>query len=82
VLAFTVAGVEEGEPDVHAILNMSEEAIGAELPALPGRVWRVAVDTAQAPPRDIVEPANQVPLATKQYRVMPRSVVVLEARSP
>jgi glycogen operon protein len=80
ILAFTVAGVEQDEPDVHAVLNMSDEALDADLPVLPGRVWRVAVDTAQAPPRDMVEPARQVPLATRTCRLMPRSVVVLEAR--
>ena len=80
VLAFTIAGIEQDEPDVHAILNMSDEALDADLPVLPGRVWRVAVDTAQAPPRDIIEPACQLPLATRAYRLMARSVVVLEAR--
>jgi len=79
VLAFTIAGIEADEADVHAVLNMSEEAIEVELPALPGRVWRVAVDTAQAPPRDIVEPARQVLLNVSKYRVNFRSVVVLEA---
>jgi glycogen operon protein len=80
VLAFTIAGIENDEADVHAILNMSDQGIEVELPALPGRVWRVAVDTAQAPPRDIVEPARQVPLDASKYRVNSRSVVVLEAR--
>jgi hypothetical protein len=42
----------------------------------------VAVDTAQAPPRDIVEPARQVPLNASKYRVNSRSVVVLEAPFP
>jgi len=39
----------------------------------------LAVDTAQAPPRDIVEPARQVLLNVSKYRVNFRSVVVLEA---
>jgi isoamylase len=82
VLAFTIAGIGDHEADLHAILNMSDTAIDVELPALPGRVWRVAVDTAQAPPHDIVEPARQVPLTAAQYRVTSRSVVVLEARFP
>ena len=80
VLAFTIAGIEDAEADLHAILNMSDEAIDVELPALPGRVWRVAVNTAQAPPQDIVEPARQVPLTASTYRLTSRSVVVLEAR--
>jgi hypothetical protein len=38
------------------------------------------VNTAQAPPQDIVEPARQVPLTASRYRLTSRSVVVLEAR--
>jgi glycogen operon protein len=79
VLAFTIAGIENDEADLHAILNMSDEVIEVELPALSGRTWGVAVDTAQAPPRDIVEPARQVPLPAARYRLNSRSVVVLEA---
>jgi isoamylase len=82
VLAFTVAGIAEGEPDVHAILNMSEQAIDAEIPQLPGRSWYRAVDTALAPPHDIIAAPCQVPLSTRSYRVGPRGVAVLEARAP
>jgi len=82
VLAFTIAAIEVGEPDVHAILNMSSDALEAELPAIPGRVWHLAVDTAQARLRDILEPGRQAPLSTRTYRVAPRSVTVLEARAP
>jgi glycogen operon protein len=80
VLAFTIAGIDEGEPDLHAILNMSYDAIEAELPELPGRAWSVAVDTAQASPQDVVEPTHQARLPGPRYRVTPRSVVVVEAR--
>ena len=79
VLAFTIAGVEDAEPDLHAILNMSEELIAFDLPVLPGRAWRLAVDTARAPPHDMIEPARQVAVSTQTYRLTPRSVVVLEA---
>jgi isoamylase len=82
VLAFTVAGIEGGEPDVHAILNMSSDAIEFELPALAGRLWSLAVDTAQAPPGDIVAPARQAPLTERSRRVTRRSIVVLEAYAP
>ena len=80
VLAFTVAGIEDSESSVHAILNMSADTIEVELPALPGRVWQLAVDTAQAPPHDIIEPARQAPVCARSYRVTPRSIVVLEAQ--
>ncbi len=81
MLAFTVAGTAESEPDVHAVLNMSEEAILVDLPERPGRGWCVAVDTARPPPQDIVDPVHQVRLAARSYRATPRSVVVLEARA-
>ena len=81
VLAFTITGIEDDEADLHAILNMSEEALEAEIPELPGRAWHIAVDTARSPPRDIVEPARQAQISTRSYQVTPRSVVVLEARA-
>jgi glycogen operon protein len=81
MLAFTVAGIEEGEPDVHAILNMSDSALEVEMPQLPGRAWHLAVDTSQAPPGDILDPGRQVALSARTYRATPRSVVVLEARA-
>jgi hypothetical protein len=40
-----------------------------------------AVDTAQALPLDLIEPARQVRLSTRSYRVTARSVVVLKARA-
>jgi len=80
MLAFTIAAIEAEEADLHAILNMSDQAIEAEIPELAGRRWYLAVDTAQAPPGDILEPARQVILSTRTCRVAPRSVVVLEAR--
>ncbi|HKF98798.1 MAG TPA: alpha-amylase family glycosyl hydrolase, partial [Steroidobacteraceae bacterium] len=81
MLAFTIAGIEESEEDLHAILNMSENPVDAEIPQLPDRFWYLAVDTAQAPPHDVIEPARQMQWATPSCRVTPRSVVVLEARS-
>jgi glycogen operon protein len=81
VLAFTIAGIADGEPDLHAVLNMSNETIEAELPALPARAWHLAVDTSQAGPRDVIEPARQTVLSARSQRVTRRSVVVLEARS-
>jgi glycogen operon protein len=81
VLAFTIAGSKDGEADLHAVLNMSQEALEAEIPELPGRAWHIAVDTARSAPRDIVEPAQQAQIDTRSYQVTPRSVVVLEARA-
>jgi len=81
VLACTIAGIGRDEADLHVILNMSDQMIEAETPELPDRLWHVAVDTAQAPPGDLLEPARQVPVSGRIQRVAPRSVTVLEARS-
>jgi glycogen operon protein len=80
-LAFTIAGIRaDDEGDIHAVLNMSDEAIEAELPALPPeQYWHLAVNTAAAAPEDIVERTRQRVLSAVAYRVPAHSVVVLEA---
>jgi isoamylase len=82
VLAFTVAGIERDEADIHAILNMSGQQVDAELPVIPGRFWRVTINTADPSPNDVIEPSHQSRLATPGFHVAPRSVVVLEAQVP
>ena len=79
VLGFTIAGIGRDEPDLHAVLNMSDDALEVELPAIPGRRWHLAVDTAAAAPGDIVPPSGQGVLPAMAYRVAARAVVVLEA---
>jgi isoamylase len=82
VLRFTMAGLGPDEADLHAVLNMSDAPLDAELPRIPGRRWSVAVDTFRASPEDVVPPERQRPHAGAIYRVGPRTVVVLEARRP
>jgi isoamylase len=79
VLAFTIAGFELDEPDLHAVLNMSDDAIQVDLPRVFGRRWHLAVDTAENSPGDVIAPTGQTTLATPIYRVAARSVVVMEA---
>src|SRR5262249_55736561 len=78
-LAFTLGGFE-GEPDLHALLNMYWYALDFELPAIPGRRWYRMVDTARPSPEDIVETALQVPIEGQKVRVEGRSVQVLISR--
>jgi glycogen operon protein len=56
-------------------------AIDVMVPEIPRRIWDVALDTAQASPRDIVASALQKPHRRRHYRASARSVVVLEART-
>jgi len=80
VLACTIAGLDGNEPDLHLVMNMSETPLQAALPAIRGRHWYVALDTAQAPPLDILPPSRQSALGRSRCEVAARSVVVLEGR--
>jgi isoamylase len=82
LLAYTLAGTHPEEEDIHVILNMSEDALELDLPAIPGRVWHLAVDTAIPSPGDIPESSAQVSLKIPKYKVRDRSVVVFESRPP
>jgi glycogen operon protein len=79
-LSFTIAGVAGDEEDLHVILNMSDQALDAALPSIPGRRWHVALDTSQLPELDIVTREKQSPYDVTFYSAKARSVVVLEAR--
>ena len=75
-LAMTLAGFN-GDPDLHAMLNMYWDGLEFELPAVPGRRWFKAVDTAQTPPHDIADPGAEPAVTDTTCTVQPRSVVVL-----
>ncbi len=79
-LGFTLAAVSGQEADLHVMLNMSEDSVKTQLPALAGRSWHLAVDTSQAAPGDILMPGQQQPLNRKSVAVAARSVMVLEGR--
>jgi glycogen operon protein len=80
LVAYTLAGLDEDEDDLHVILNMCEASRDVELPPIAGRRWHLAVDTALSEPDEIVAPTNQTVFDQPVYHVHPRSVVVLEAR--
>jgi glycogen operon protein len=79
-LAMTLGGFD-GEPDIHAMLNMYWEPLDFELPEVPGRSWLRAVDTALEPPLDIADPGAEAPVAGNIYTLQGRSVVVLINRA-
>jgi isoamylase len=79
-LSYTLAGTRPEEEDIHVILNMSQDTLESDLPAIPGRVWCLAVDTANPSPIDILDSLAQTPFKSKSYKVWSRSVVVLESR--
>ena len=76
-LRFTLAGRSEDEPHLHVIMNMGTETQTVRVPNLEQGLWHLAVDTSQPPPKDIYPPGEQ-PAVGDTYKVMSRSVVVLE----
>jgi glycogen operon protein len=80
VLAFTLAGVECDEPDLHVVMNMSDQPVKIELPVISGRRWCLAVDTSLTAPQDIVPIAGQKTMVENFYSVNGRTVVVFENR--
>ncbi len=75
-LAMTLAGFD-GDADLHVMLNMYWDALEFEVPAVAGRRWLKAVDTAAASPLDIADPGGETPVAGDTVSVQGRSVVVL-----
>jgi len=78
-LGMTLAGFG-GDPDIHVMMNMYWDSLDFDVPAVPGRSWFRAVDTAQAPPLDIADAGSEAPVAANTYTVQGRSVVVLVSR--
>jgi glycogen operon protein len=64
---------------LNVVFNMGDAARVVALPVLEEkRQWRRIVDTAAAPPRDIVSRADDANVESGACTVQPRSVVVLE----
>ncbi|MGD0960713.1 MAG: isoamylase [Methylomonas sp.] len=78
ILAYTLAGIGDNEADLHVIMNMADIRHAVQLPVIPGKVWRLAVDTALKSPLDIIPREQQTPLHKGHYQVESRSVVVFE----
>jgi isoamylase len=77
VLAFTLAGIEATEPDLHVMLNMDAATLDFELPKEAGKVWRVFADTSKPAPEDITEVGEERPFTGETYAVEGHSVVIL-----
>ena len=78
ILAFTLAGIEDNEADLHIVINMSDENVSIELPVVEGKKWCLAVDTSSRSPQDIIAPQDQKPFGEHFYPVNSKSVVVFE----
>ncbi len=78
VLAFTLAGCNAEEPDLHIILNMHNENATVELPSISGKEWCLSVDTSLPSFQDIIILKHQKPVKNQHYLVKSKTVVVFE----
>ncbi len=78
ILAFTLAGIEDNEADLHIVMNMSDEIAAIELPVVKEKKWCLALDTSLRSPHDIIAPQDQKPISEHFYTVNSKAVVVLE----
>ena len=78
VLAFTLAGADHHEADLHVVMNMSDEDILVELPKVANNQWCLSLDTSKDSPDDIIPRNKQFPLGSDHYLVAQVTVVVFE----
>ncbi|ADL50859.1 glycogen debranching protein GlgX [Clostridium cellulovorans] len=77
VLAFTIGAFEEDQPDIHVMMNMYWETLEFEIPDVQGRRWYRVVDTALPSPSDIIEKGKELLITDGNFKVLPRSIVIL-----
>src|SRR5690554_7013791 len=77
VLGFTLAGLADGEPALHVMINMADDA--RDLP-LPDGEWRRLVDTSRPPPDDIRPPSDAPVHRESTYVLSGRAVAVFEGQ--
>jgi glycogen operon protein len=80
VLAFTLAGEDPLEPDLHVMMNMDENAHDFAVPQEDDRRWAVFADTAKASPDDIAEPGQERPFDGDRCTVEGGSIVILTSQ--
>jgi glycogen operon protein len=76
-LAYHLSGASQGDDDLYVMINAYWEPL--EFVVQEGRPseWRRVVDTGQASPDDICDPARELRLTSRRYATSPRSIVVL-----
>ncbi len=78
-LACTLGG-QDGQPDLHVMMNMHWQPLEFALMPVAGRGWARAIDTALPPPADIVSSGAEPAIDASTYLVSERSIVVLVSR--
>jgi isoamylase len=77
VLAFTLAGEDPLEPDLHVMMNMADGPHDFAVPVDGDRSWQLFADTARSSPDDIFEAGSEPPFDGDRCTVEGRSIVIL-----
>jgi glycogen operon protein len=76
-LSYCLHGASQGDGDLYVMVNAYWEELIFLIQEGEASAWRRVVDTSLPSPDDIAEPGCEPALSGLQYRVGPRSVVVL-----
>lgn len=81
VLAYTLAGIDENEADLHIVMNMSDQDLPVKLPVIDGKPWCLALDTSLPSPDDIAPLNRQRPIGEHRYRASRQAIIVFENKA-
>jgi len=76
-LAFALHGESQQDIDIYAMINAYWEPLTFQIQEGAANAWRRVVDTSLESPFDVLEPGQERPLQSLDYRVPGRAVVVL-----
>jgi glycogen operon protein len=75
-LAFLLRGRSEGDADLYAMVNASQETATMRIQEGESTEWRRVIDTARSSPDDFRTPGDEVAIDTVEYQVGAHSTVV------
>ncbi len=76
-LAWRLRGAEFGESDLYVMINAHDRLLPFHIQEGKAADWRRVLDTSLPSPQDIADPGSETRIASLDYEVGPRSVVVL-----
>ena len=76
-LAFALHGGSQQDIDIYVMINAYWEELTFQIQEGATNAWRRVVDTSLESPFDFLEPGQESPLQSMDYRVPGRTVVVL-----
>jgi glycogen operon protein len=77
VLAFTMGGFEDDEPDVHVMMNMHWETLEFEIPQIKDKNWYIKIDTSKPSPDDFMKDGVEKRYESNKISVPDRTIIVL-----